>query len=159
MPSAFFALPFIPLFWVEPTVKWACSRRGNHMICIASGTPYSNTPIHTGGGMIESHFWIEIPLKLDNQIMQIKAFVCDFECPYDIVLRRTSLPQLSAWQDYASKWLYIQQISIPLIVRNNDQILPSKTGIIPLALKLSKHLLSHAIPKLEKALHMLDQLI
>ena len=26
----------------------------------------SNTPIHTGGGMIESHFWIEIPLKLDN---------------------------------------------------------------------------------------------
>ena len=26
----------------------------------------SHTPIHTGGGMIESHFWIEIPLKLDN---------------------------------------------------------------------------------------------
>ena len=22
----------------------------------------SHTPIHTGGGMIESHFWIEIPL-------------------------------------------------------------------------------------------------
>ena len=29
----------------------------------------SNTPIHTGGSMIESHFWIEIPLKLDNQII------------------------------------------------------------------------------------------
>ena len=29
----------------------------------------SHTPIHTGGGMIESHFWIEIPLKLDNQII------------------------------------------------------------------------------------------
>ena len=26
----------------------------------------SHTPIHAGGGMIESHFWIEIPLKLDN---------------------------------------------------------------------------------------------
>ena len=26
----------------------------------------SYTPIHTGGGMIKSHFWIEIPLKLDN---------------------------------------------------------------------------------------------
>ena len=24
----------------------------------------SNTPIHTGGGMVESHFWIEIPLNL-----------------------------------------------------------------------------------------------
>ena len=46
----------------------------------------SNTPIHTGGGMIKSHFWIEIPLKLDNQIIQIKALVCDSECPYDIVL-------------------------------------------------------------------------
>ena len=29
-------------------------------------TTESHTPIHTGGGMIESHFWIEIPLKLDN---------------------------------------------------------------------------------------------
>ena len=27
----------------------------------------SCTPIHTGGGMIESHFWIEIPLKLHNR--------------------------------------------------------------------------------------------
>ena len=51
----------------------------------------SYTPIHTGGGMIESHFWIEIPLKLDNQIIQIKALVCDSECPYDIVLGHTSL--------------------------------------------------------------------
>ena len=26
----------------------------------------SHIPIHTGGGMIESHFWIEIPLRLEN---------------------------------------------------------------------------------------------
>ena len=79
----------------------------------------SNTPIHTGGGMIESHFCIEIPLKLDNQIIQIKALVCDSECPYDIVLECTSLAQLSTWQNYALSWLYIQQISIPLIAKNN----------------------------------------
>ena len=79
----------------------------------------SNIPIHTGGGMIESHFWIEIPLKLDNQIIQIKAQVCDSECPYDIVLGHTPLAQLSTWQDYASRQLYIQQISIPLIAKNN----------------------------------------
>ena len=79
----------------------------------------SYTPIHTGGGMIDSHFWIEISLKLDNQVIQIKALVCDSKHPYDIVLGHTSLAQLSAWQDYASKWLYIQQISIPLIARNN----------------------------------------
>ena len=79
----------------------------------------SYTPIHIGGGMIESHFWIEIRLKVNNQVIQIKALVCDSKCPYDIVLGHTSLAQLSAWQDYASKQLYIQQISIPLVVRNN----------------------------------------
>ena len=98
----------------------------------------SHTPIHTGGGMIESHFWIEIPLKLDNHIIQIKTLVCDSECLYDIVLGHTSLAQLSAWQDYASRQLYIQQISIPLVAKNNVRILPRQTGIVSLALKLSK---------------------
>ena len=78
--------------------------------------------------MIESHFWIEKLLKLDNQVIQIKALVCDSECPYEIVLGHTSSAQLSSWQDYASKRLYIQQISIPLIVKNNVRILPGKTG-------------------------------
>ena len=98
----------------------------------------SHTPIHTGGGMIESHFWIEIPLKLDDQVIQIKTLVCDSECLYDIVLGCTSLAQLSAWQDYASRWLYIQQISIPLVAKNNVRILPGQTRIVSLALKLCK---------------------
>ena len=79
----------------------------------------SNTPIHTGGGLITSHFWLEIPLKLQHQTIQIKALVCDSECPYDLILGRTSMAQLSAWQDYAAHKLYLQQISIPLTVRNN----------------------------------------
>ena len=98
----------------------------------------SHTPIHTGGGMIESHFLIEIPSKLDNQVIQIKTLVCDSECPYDIVLGHTSLAQLSAWQDYTSRWLFIQQISVPLIAKNNVRILPSQTETISLVLKLSK---------------------
>ena len=98
----------------------------------------SHTPIHTGGGMIESHFWIEIPLKLDNQIIQIKTLVCNSECPYDIVLGRTSLAQLWAWQDYVSRQLFIQQISIPLTATNNIRVLPGHTGIVSLVLKLSK---------------------
>ena len=96
------------------------------------------TPSNTGGGMIKSHLWIEIPLKLYNQVIQIKTLVCDSECPYDIVLGYTSLAQHSAWQDYASRWLYIQQISIPLVAKNNVRILPSQTGIVSLALKPSK---------------------
>ena len=77
-------------------------------------------------------------MKLDNQVIQIKTLVCDSECPYDIVLGCTSLAQLSTWQDYASKQLYVEQISIPLIAKNNVRILPSQTGIISLALKPSK---------------------
>ena len=46
----------------------------------------SNTLIHTGGGLITSHFWLEIPLKLQHQTIQIKALVCYSECPYDLIL-------------------------------------------------------------------------
>ena len=53
--------------------------------------------------------------------------------PYDIVLGCTLLVQLSAWQDYASRQLYIQQIS-----KNNVRILPGQTGIVSLVLKPSK---------------------
>ena len=98
----------------------------------------SYTRIHAGGGMIESHFWIEIPLKLENQIIQIKTLVCESECPYDILLGHTSLAQLSAWQDYTSRQLFIQQISIPLIVTNNIRVLPRCTGIISPVLKPNK---------------------
>ena len=63
----------------------------------------STTSIHTGGGTIESLFWIELPLKLENQIIQIKVLVCELECPYDILIGRTSLAHLSAWQDYMKK--------------------------------------------------------
>ena len=94
----------------------------------------SNTPIHTGGGLITSHFWLKIPLKLQHQTIQIKALVCDLECPYDLILGRTSMAQLSARQDYAACKLYIQQISIPLTVRNNIRILPGRTGILALTL-------------------------
>ena len=98
----------------------------------------SNTPIHTGGGLIKSHFWLEIPLKLNHQIIQIKALVCDSECPYDLILGQTSMAQLSAWQDYESHKLYIQQISIPLMVRNNICMLPGKTRTVSLTLRPNK---------------------
>ena len=98
----------------------------------------SNTFIHTGGGLIKSHFWLEIPLKLDHQTIQIKALVCDSECPHDIILGWTSMAQLSAWKDYTSHKLYIQQILIPLTVRNNVRVLPGKTRVVSLTLQPNK---------------------
>ena len=95
----------------------------------------SNTPIHTGGGFITHNFWLEIPLKLQHQTIQIKTLVCDSECPYDLILGRILMAQLSAWQDYVTNKIYIQQISIPLTVRNNIRILPRKTGIVMLTLQ------------------------
>ena len=44
----------------------------------------STTAIHTGGSTIESYFLIELPLKVENQTIQIKVLVYDSECPYDI---------------------------------------------------------------------------
>ena len=98
----------------------------------------SNMPIHTGGGLINPHFWLEILLKLDHQTIQIKALICDSECPYYLILGWTSLAQLSAWQDYASHKLYIQQISVPLTVRNNVRVLPGKTRVVSLSLQPNK---------------------
>ena len=48
------------------------------------------------------------------------------------------MAQLSAWQDYTSHKLYIQQIMIPLMVRNNIRVLPGKTGIVSLTLRPNK---------------------
>ena len=64
--------------------------------------------------------------------------MCDSECPYDLILGQTSMAQLSAWQDYASHKLYLQQILIPLIVRNNVRLLPGKTRVVSLTLRPNK---------------------
>ena len=48
------------------------------------------------------------------------------------------MAQLSTWQDYASHKLYLQQILIPLTVRNNIHILPGKTGVVSLTLQPNK---------------------
>ena len=64
--------------------------------------------------------------------------MCDSECPNDIILGWTSMAQLSAWQNYASNKLYIQQISVPLAVRDNVRVLPGKTGVVSLTLQPNK---------------------
>ena len=48
------------------------------------------------------------------------------------------MAQLSTWQDYASHKLYLQQILIPLRVRNNIHILPGKTRVVSLASQPNK---------------------
>ena len=117
-----------------PSILPLCTYNNKFPILHTYPKTESNTPTHTGGGMITSHFWLEIPLKLQHQTIQIKALVCDSECPYDLILGRTSMAELSAWQDYSTNKLYIQQISIPLTLRNNVRILPGKRGIVTLTL-------------------------
>ena len=114
------------------------STYNKHLILQKYPKTKSTTPSHTGGGTIESHFGIELPLKLENQTIQIKVLVCDSECPYDILIGRTSLAHLLAWQDYAMNRLYIQKISIPILAKNNVRILPGCTRIVSAALKTGK---------------------
>ena len=116
----------------------ALSTYNKHLILQKYPKTKSTTPIHTGGGTIESHFWIELSLKLDNQTIQIKVLVCDSECPCDILIGRTSLAHLLAWQDYATNKIYIQQIAIAIVAKNNVRILPGCTRIVLAALKTGK---------------------
>ena len=138
----------LPNYWMTLLLKYSLTMElhlpFSHYIPIINSPFYrhtqrqSNTPIHTEGGLINFHFWLEILLKLDHQTIQIKALVCDSECPHDLILGWTSLAQLSAWQDYASHKVYIQQISVPLTVRNNVWVLPGKAGVISLTLQPNK---------------------
>ena len=48
------------------------------------------------------------------------------------------MAQMSAWQDYASHKLYLQQILIPLTVRKNIRILPGQTRVVSLTLRPNK---------------------
>ena len=75
---------------------------------------------------------------MENQTIPIKVLVCDLECPHDILIGRTSLAHLSAWQHYAMKKLYIQEISIPIVAKNNIRILPGHTGKVSAVLKTGK---------------------
>ena len=120
-----------------PSILPLCTYK-KHPILQKYPTTKSTMPIYTGGGTIELHFLIELPLISENQTIQIKVLVCDSECPYDILLGRTSLAHLSAWKNYANNKLYIQQISIPMVAKNNVRILPENTGIILAALKTGK---------------------
>ena len=51
------------------------------------------------------------------------------------MLGRTSLAHLSARQNYPNDKLYMQQISIPIVAKNNIRILLGNTGFILAALK------------------------
>ena len=57
------------------------STYNKHLILQKYPKTKSTMPIHTGSGTIESYFWIELPLKLENQAIKIKVLVCDLECP------------------------------------------------------------------------------
>ena len=48
------------------------------------------------------------------------------------------MAHLSAWQDYATNKLYTQQISIPIVAKNNVRILPGCTGIVSAVLKTGR---------------------
>ena len=75
---------------------------------------------------------------MENQVIQIKVLVCDSECPFHILIGRTSLAHLSPLQDYTANKLCIQQISIPIVAKNNVRILPGRMGIVSAALKTGK---------------------
>ena len=93
--------------------------------------------INTGNGTIKCHFWIEIPIKIEQIEMQIRMLVCDTLAEPGILLGRNTLQELAAWQDYTANTIFIAQISIPLVAMQAVNIPPGEAKQITMRLRFN----------------------
>ena len=91
--------------------------------------------INTGNGSIKCHFWIEIPVKIQEVELQLRLLVCDTQATADILLGKNTLQELSAWQDYTNNVIYLAQISVPFIATNTKVIKPGALETITMRLR------------------------
>ena len=47
--------------------------------------------INTGNGLIDHHFWIDIPIQMQGVFLQVKSLVCATQAPYGLLLSRHAL--------------------------------------------------------------------
>ena len=86
--------------------------------------------IHTGNGLVKTHFWIDIMLNVQGGMVQFKLLVCDTQAQTGILLSKMALEQLQTWQGYITNTLYIKQTAIPLHAIQDIELLPDcKTTI------------------------------
>ena len=56
--------------------------------------------INTGNGLIDHHFWIDIPIQMQGVFLQVKSLFCGTQAPYGLLLSRHALNQMQCIQVY-----------------------------------------------------------
>ena len=92
--------------------------------------PTAAKTIHTGNGLVKTHFWIDILLNVQGCMIQFKLLVCDTQAQTGILLSKMALEQLQTWQDYSNNTLYVKQTAIPLYAIQNIELLPNRKTTI-----------------------------
>ena len=88
--------------------------------------------IHTGNGLIKTHFWIDILLNIQGCMIQFKLLVCDTQAKTGILLSKMALEQLQTWQDYSTNSLFVKQTATSLYARQDIELLPDRKTTIQL---------------------------
>ena len=90
----------------------------------------------------------------DDQLLAIQNDLCERLKARDEARERAiskKLHKLEQKHEFANAQLYIQQISIQIVAKNNVRILPGCTGIVSAALKTSRSTLTPRNTIMEKA--------
>ena len=88
--------------------------------------------IHTGNGLVKTHFWIDLLLNVQGCMIQFKLMVCDTLAQTGILLSKMALEQLPTWQDYSTNTLYVKQTAIFLHAVQDIDLLPDRKTTIQL---------------------------
>ena len=95
--------------------------------------------INTGNGLIDHHFWIDIPIQMQGVFLQVKSLVCATQAPYGLLLSRHALNQMQCIQVYDKQEVWLKQTAVPLIATTNTSIHPKQTKEVILKLDTTSH--------------------
>ena len=93
--------------------------------------------INTGNGLIDHHFWIDIPIQMQGVFLQVKSLVCRTQAPYGLLLSRHALNQMQCIQVYDKQEVWLKQTTIPLITTTNISVYPKQIKEVILKLDLT----------------------
>ena len=95
--------------------------------------------INTGNGLIDHHFWIDIPIQMQGVFLQVKSLVCGTQAPYGLLLSRYALNQMQCIQVYDKQEVWLKQNTVPLIATTNTSVYPKQIKEVILKLDTTSY--------------------
>ena len=122
---------------VNVTPKWFCDQ--NKILHALPKQKICLPQINTGNGLIDHHFWIDIPIQMQGVFLQVKSLVCGTQAPYGLLLSRHALNQMQYIQVYDKQEVWLRQTAVPLISIRNTSVYPKQTREVILRLDTTSH--------------------